>query len=85
MNPLVPNGWDIFFSVLVWVSVALTVVALISLLRSKVGARAPLLWVLFVLLVPGVGATAWLVTAYRLRAVRGPRRADVSNPDRLGA
>lgn len=80
MNPLVPTGWDIFFSALVWVAVALTVVALISLLRAKVGARATLLWLLFVLLVPGVGATAWLVTVYRLRAVRGPRRAGVINP-----
>lgn len=61
-NPLIPTGYDIVWSVVALALFALMVTALISLVRS---ARAlttvqSLVWTLLVLLVPLLGALAWL-------------------------
>jgi len=66
VNPLIPTAWDI----------TLAVVALVSVLRSRVGRRAAVLWALFVVTLPVVGAVAWFVV--RRRARRGMIRPTLS-------
>ncbi|NHI15975.1 PLDc N-terminal domain-containing protein [Microbacterium excoecariae] len=66
-NPLVPAGYDIAWSVIVAAVIALTVIALIGLARSAkhLTALQAWIWTLLVLLVPVLGAVAWLAVGRR--------------------
>jgi hypothetical protein len=70
-NPLVPGGYDIAWSVVAVLLIALTVVALISLARSaaRVSRTQALVWTLIVLIVPVVGPIAWLTIGRRTALV----------------
>lgn len=61
-NPLIPAGYDIVWSIVAIAVVALMITALVSLARSarRLTAVQALAWVLIVLLVPLLGAVAWL-------------------------
>lgn len=67
-DPLAPNAYDVVWAMAMLVPLVLTVVALVSLGRSRAGLTAAqtLVWVLLILLVPLLGAVAWL-TAGRPR------------------
>ncbi|WP_106815823.1 PLDc N-terminal domain-containing protein [Microbacterium timonense] len=66
-NPLLPTGYDVTWSMLTAVAIALTVLALILLARSarRLTPSQGLLWTLVVLLVPVLGPIAWLTIGRR--------------------
>lgn len=66
-NPLLPAGYDIVWSVVTVIVIALTIVALVMLARSAkhlTGAQA-LGWTAVVLFVPVLGPVAWLAIGRR--------------------
>lgn len=67
MNPLVPGALDLMWTVVVLASLGLTIVALVALSRSRIvlTSNQKLVWALFIVLVPILGATAWLAGARR--------------------
>lgn len=66
-NPLIPAGYDIVWSVVAALVIALAVVALVTLARSarRLTATQVLIWRVIVLLVPLVGSVAWLAIGRR--------------------
>lgn len=62
-NPLVPSAYDVVWGAVMLVPLVLAIIALVSLARSRVGLTATqtLVWVLVILLIPLLGAIAWLV------------------------
>lgn len=62
VNPLLPAGYDIVWSVVMVAIVVLMVVALVSLMRlaKSITPGVGLVWALVVLLLPVVGPLAWL-------------------------
>lgn len=66
-NPLVPAGYDIMWSTITALALALTVVALISLTRSArgLGPTRAIIWTLLILCLPILGAAAWLTVGRR--------------------
>ncbi|QPE04020.1 PLDc N-terminal domain-containing protein [Microbacterium schleiferi] len=66
-NPLLPAAYDIAWSAIAAVALALTVVALIALVRSagRLPAGLLLLWALLILFVPVVGPALWLTAGRR--------------------
>lgn len=70
-NPLVPSAYDVVWGAVLLVSVVLAIIALFSLARSRgslTGAQR-LVWVLLILLIPLLGAIAWLVAGRPRTAV----------------
>ncbi|WP_413354206.1 PLDc N-terminal domain-containing protein [Microbacterium sp. 1P06AB] len=67
VNPLLPAGYDIVWSVVALMAAVLAIVALVSLTRSarRLTSTQALLWVLVVLLVPVAGPLAWLAVGRR--------------------
>lgn len=67
VNPLIPAGYDIVWSVVALVAAVLAIVALVSLTRStkRLTSMQALVWVLVVLLVPVAGPAAWLAVGRR--------------------
>ncbi|MBW9110022.1 PLDc N-terminal domain-containing protein [Microbacterium trichothecenolyticum] len=70
-NPLIPAGYDIAWSVICALVIAFTIVALVSLARAakRLTPAQGLLWAALVLLVPVLGALAWLAIGRRTVAV----------------
>ena len=62
-NPLVPSAYDVVWGAVMLVLFVLAIAALISLARSRASLTASqtLAWVLLILLIPLLGAIAWLV------------------------
>ena len=61
MNPLIPAGYDIAWSLVTTLVIALTIAALFSLARSAklLTTGQALLWAVVVLAVPLLGPVAW--------------------------
>ena len=61
-DPLVPSAYDVVWAMVMLAPLVLAVGALVSLGRSRAGLTATqtLVWVLLILLVPLLGAVAWL-------------------------
>jgi hypothetical protein len=59
-NPLLPNGYDVFWSVVVLLALALLVWTFVSIARSSLGANAKLGWALIIFLLPVLGPVCWL-------------------------
>lgn len=75
MNPLLPAAFDIAWSSVAVVLLALTIMALVSLARhaKRLPITAALVWTLVVLLFPVVGALAWFAIGRRsVRATDSP-------------
>ncbi|SDS43365.1 PLDc N-terminal domain-containing protein [Agrococcus carbonis] len=72
-NPLLPAGYDIMWSLVLAVALALTVTALWQVLRSRElsGVQA-VVWALLILALPVLGPIAWWI----LRPPRDARSAD---------
>lgn len=72
MNPLIPAGYDIAWSMVAALAIALTIVALISLARSarRLSMRQALVWTVLVLAVPVLGPIAWLGVGRRSTAAQ---------------
>lgn len=72
-NPLVPAAYDITWSIVAALVIALTALALISLIRS--GRRLSLvhatIWALLILSVPVLGPIAWLAVGRRAAVAQG--------------
>jgi uncharacterized membrane protein YhaH (DUF805 family) len=70
-NPLIPAGYDIAWSMITALVIALTIIALISLARTakRLTPAHGLLWAALVLLVPVLGPLAWLAVGRRTVAV----------------
>ncbi|HAS33432.1 PLD nuclease N-terminal domain-containing protein [Microbacterium sp. UBA3394] len=66
-NPLIPVGYDIVWSIVTVLVIALTIAALVMLARSarRLTATQALIWTLVVLLVPFLGPVAWLTIGRR--------------------
>ena len=66
-NPLIPAGYDVAWSVITVLVIALTIVALISLARAAnhLSRRQALGWAAFTLLVPVLGPITWLTVGRR--------------------
>lgn len=66
-NPLIPVGYDIVWSIVTVLVVALTIVALVTLARSarRLTATQALIWTAVVLLAPILGPIAWLTIGRR--------------------
>jgi ABC-type amino acid transport system permease subunit len=74
-NPLVPSAYDVVWGAVMLVQVVLAIIALVSLARSRgslTGAQT-LVWVLLILLMPLLGAIAWLVAGRPRTAVPAAR------------
>lgn len=71
INPLIPAGYDIAWSVAALVGVVLLVIALVSVGRdSSLTAGQRLVWVLLAIFLPVVGPVAWLLAGRRATAAR---------------
>ena len=70
-NPLVPTAYDVVWSAVMLVPLVLAIAALVSLARSRASLTATqtLGWVLLILLIPLLGAIAWLVAGRARTAV----------------
>lgn len=70
-NPLIPAGYDIAWSAIAALVIALAVVALIVLARSakRLSAIQVLVWTLLILFVPVLGSVAWLTIGRRADAL----------------
>ncbi|WP_243076051.1 PLD nuclease N-terminal domain-containing protein [Microbacterium sp. SS28] len=66
-NPLIPAGYDIVWSVVAGLVIALVIVALVVLARSakRLTPLEALVWTLVVLFVPVLGPLAWLTIGHR--------------------
>jgi hypothetical protein len=66
-NPLIPVGYDVVWSLITVVVIALAIVALITLARAAkhLSGRQALGWTAFALLVPVLGPIAWLAVGRR--------------------
>lgn len=74
MNPLLPAGYDLIWSGVVVVLLAVTVLALWQALRSKAHTGGQqLLWALVIVAVPMLGAIAWFVLGRTRPAAVDPR------------
>jgi hypothetical protein len=62
-NPLVPSAYDVVWGAVMIVPLVLAIIALVSLARSRASLTATqtMVWVLLILLIPLLGAIAWLV------------------------
>jgi hypothetical protein len=62
-NPLVPSAYDVVWGAVMIVPLVLAIIALVSVARSRASLTATqtLGWVLLILLIPLLGAIAWLV------------------------
>lgn len=67
MNPLLPAEYDIAWTVVLVLGLSVVVAAFVSLALSapRMSPLAAVLWVAMVLLVPVVGAVAWLAVGRR--------------------
>ena len=70
-NPLIPAGYDIAFSVISVLVIALMILALVSLARAarRLAPAQGLMWAALVLLIPLLGPLAWLAVGRRRVAV----------------
>jgi len=61
-NPLAPAGYDVAWSLITVLVIALTILALVSLARAakRLTTARGLLWAALVLLIPLLGPLAWL-------------------------
>ena len=71
-NPLIPAGYDMAWSVVAVLLIALTIAALFTLMRAAAGLSATqaLVWTLVVLFLPVVGAVTWLTIGRRAAPAR---------------
>ncbi len=67
MNPLVPASYDIVWSIVFIVGLALTIAALVSIARraKPLTATHALVWTLLAIFVPLLGPIAWLTIGRR--------------------
>ena len=72
-NPLLPAGYDVMWSLVLAVALALTVMALWQVLRSRklTGVQA-VVWALLIVALPVLGPIAWWI----LRPARDARAGD---------
>jgi len=71
MSPLIPTFFDIVMTVLTMLALAYSVVAFVSLIRTRnVIAERFVIWFLIILMVPVLGATAWFAYGRRAEAAR---------------
>ncbi|MCK6065771.1 MULTISPECIES: PLD nuclease N-terminal domain-containing protein [Microbacterium] len=61
-SPLIPASYDIVWSIVTVLIIALTIVALVTLARSarRLTATQALIWTVVVLFIPFLGPAAWL-------------------------
>lgn len=70
VNPLLPVGYDVIWTIALAVIASLAVVAIAQLVRAKaVAGLEAAIWVLIILVLPVVGPIAWF-------AVRPDRRVE---------
>jgi hypothetical protein len=70
-NPLAPSAYDVVWGAVMIVPLVLAIIALVSVARSRASLTATqtLVWVLLILLIPLLGAIAWLVAGRPRTAV----------------
>jgi len=70
-NPLIPAGYDIAWSVITFLVIALTILAFVSIARAakRLTTAQGLLWAALVVLIPLLGPLAWLAVGRRTVAV----------------
>jgi hypothetical protein len=67
-NPLIPPFYDLIWAVFPVLSIALAIVALVSISRTAHRSRTEVVaWVAFVVVAPVVGSVAWLLVRASLR------------------
>lgn len=71
-NPLIPAGYDIVWSAISVVVLALMILALVSLARSakRLNGAQGLIWTLVIIFVPVIGPLAWLSVGRRTDAAQ---------------
>ena len=71
-NPLIPSGYDMAWSVLAVLLIALTIAALFTLMSAaaQLSATQALVWTLVVLFLPVVGSITWLIIGRRAAPAR---------------
>jgi uncharacterized membrane protein YhaH (DUF805 family) len=76
INPLVPAGYDIVWSVIAIVVFALMVTALVLLARNarRLTATQALVWTLLIIFVPVIGPVSWMAIGRRTADSAGGRR-----------
>ena len=76
INPLVPAGYDIVWSIVAIVVFALMVTALVLLARNArwLTAAQALVWTLLIIFVPVIGPVSWMAIGRRTADTSGGRR-----------
>lgn len=76
MNPILPTGYDIAWTMVLFLVIALIVVALVSLARTakRLTSTQALIWALVTILVPVIGPVAWLSIGRRSGLADAQRR-----------
>lgn len=61
MNPVLPATYDLVWSAITLALLTLTLICLVQAFRNRGAVPHSGLWMLAILLVPGVGAVGWLI------------------------
>ncbi|MET4097907.1 hypothetical protein ABIB37_000144 [Agrococcus sp. UYP10] len=73
VNPLLPTGYDVIWTVAVLALLALAAVAIVQVLREPtLSGLGAVLWLLVILALPVLGAVAWFVLRPRRAAGQLP-------------
>ncbi|WP_306232312.1 PLDc N-terminal domain-containing protein [Agrococcus beijingensis] len=69
VNPLLPAGYDLVWTLVIATLAALAVVAALQVLRAKqLSGLEVAVWLLVIVALPVLGPVAWFITGRRLRA-----------------
>jgi uncharacterized membrane protein YhaH (DUF805 family) len=79
INPLLPAGYDIAWTIISILLIALVIVALVSIARTakRLTSAQALIWTLVTIFVPVVGPIAWLSIGRRSGLAPAQPRADL--------
>ena len=79
INPLLPAGYDIAWTIISILLIALVIVALVSIARTakRLTSTQALIWTLVTIFVPVVGPIAWLSIGRRSGLAPAQPRADL--------
>lgn len=79
-NPFLPALYDLVWSGVVLVFLALTIVCLVLAIRSRREIPYTWLWIIAIILVPGVGAVGWLIVSSLQRGAARRDSGSVGTP-----
>ncbi|MCU9995175.1 PLD nuclease N-terminal domain-containing protein [Mobiluncus mulieris] len=61
MNPMLPTFYDTFWILGTVTISALTIAAIITLVKSRIASKTKITWIVIVVFLPAVGSLLWLI------------------------